>query len=653
MNCPKCNAWLPDDAAFCSECGQKIVAPAPAAPAKAFCSNCGAELIPGDAFCGNCGARAGAAPQAAPASAPKTPNNPPKAPKAAKAPRMPKELKNLKEKLPKKVVTIAGIVVAAILVVVILGSLFSGGKTNNYALYIKDGELQFAQMPKGKNPVEVTSKLMDGDYTDNHTQSQLYLDYYIQMSEDGKKLFFPDKVDVSYYGSVNEFTLYWRNVGSKKEAEKVDSGISSYSINDKGTLVTYKKDGNLYQNDLKDKEKVASDVAAYRVSDDGKTIIYLVREDNEESGNLYKKKGSKDAEKLASDVTSIRFVSEDFSTVMYSKEDSLYIKNGSKDAEKVASDVEDVMVYDTDAVYYTKTGEEFSLWDWVNDDMESDEYYDYYRESLKENTANMMELYFFNGKDSVLVTDQMIESYESYAGDEPAMAYMALMEGETPTMKLSDYVEDSYTAMEEFSEALMECCKAYIAMGDKTAELEFSVEDIYGVEFSADASVAYVGTEYDEDDDTVTLHKLELSGGKVKKSAMIDDEVYSSYRIVDETSVLYFKDLNDDYEGELYLNGEKIADDVYRWYCSYNAETDNLYYMVDWNDEKAQGTLTYSNGKKATTVKDDVHAYYFTPEGEVLFLYDYSMSSYKGELWIQNGKKSTKLDDDVVAVFIP
>ena len=42
-------------------------APAPAAPAKLFCGNCGTELAPGTKFCGNCGAAPNATPGTAPA----------------------------------------------------------------------------------------------------------------------------------------------------------------------------------------------------------------------------------------------------------------------------------------------------------------------------------------------------------------------------------------------------------------------------------------------------------------------------------------------------------------------------------------------------------------------------------------------------------
>ena len=99
------------------------------------------------------------------------------------------------------------------------------------------------------------------------------------------------------------------------------------------------------------------------------------------------------------------------------------------------------------------------------------------------------------------------------------------------------------------------------------------------------------------------------------------------------------------------MNGKKVDDDAYVYAISYSEESKSLLYYVDWNSDKERGTLKKYNGKKTALVKDDVHAYLFTPKGEVLFLYDYSVDSYRGELWILNGSKTKKLDDDVVAII--
>lgn len=59
MECPFCTATLPDDDAFCEECGKPVNAPVAVAPPEA-CPNCGApeSEIADDGFCDRCGHRA-------------------------------------------------------------------------------------------------------------------------------------------------------------------------------------------------------------------------------------------------------------------------------------------------------------------------------------------------------------------------------------------------------------------------------------------------------------------------------------------------------------------------------------------------------------------------------------------------------------------
>ena len=64
MNCPNCNAPIPQGGAFCTNCGTPVPPPAPQAPNN-VCVNCGAIVPEGSSFCTNCGN-----PVAAPAPAP-------------------------------------------------------------------------------------------------------------------------------------------------------------------------------------------------------------------------------------------------------------------------------------------------------------------------------------------------------------------------------------------------------------------------------------------------------------------------------------------------------------------------------------------------------------------------------------------------------
>lgn len=649
MNCTKCNAQIPDDSTFCPECGGKVevVWTAPSAPAaKVFCPNCGASMAAGDSFCENCGAKVEpAAPQAAP-----------------KAPKAPGKKLNLN----KKTMTIGIAAIAVILIAVIVISIIaSANAVNNYALYIKDGEIFYTDMPKGE-PMEITSKLVDSGSDSNYTLSEMryYLSNRVTLSKDGKKLFFPDKASVNSYGYLNEFTLYYRDVTKKNgEATKIDSGMTSYLVNEKGSLVIYKKDGNLYEHNLKEKTKIASDVSSYRISENGKTVLYLVIEDNEEAGNLYLRKSGKDAEKVASDVTSIVYFSDNGKDFMYMKDDSLYSQSGTKDAVKVDGDVTDTFyVYEDGSFYYTKVEDaEIKCWDVISDDMQNDDgQYDELREALKETTISnpVQALCYYDGKNTTTITESYLTLHD-YATEKPVIIYGAL-DGDLPDVKLSAYVDyagsyyaDSWSVEHLLEQEAADSLVTNLASEDKTSAID--LEDIYNIYINFDGDKAYALTEIDnegEDPDyTVTLHEITISGSKVKKVDQLDEDVYAySCYFAHNDAFIYFKDVKDG-EGELYMNGTKVDDDVYDGSISYDENTKSLYYFVDWNEEKDLGTLKQFKGKKATSIKDDVHDFSITPEGEVLFLYDYDTDSYKGELWLLNGKKTTKLDDDVVAII--
>lgn len=649
MNCSKCNAWVSDDSAFCPECGQKVEAPAPVAPAASvFCTNCGAAMAPEDSFCENCGAQVEAAPAAAPtvgavaAAAVKS---------AAAAASRAVNSAAKKLNIPSKFLKLGIAAVALILVIVIVASLFSGPEVHSYGLYLKDGELQYAEMPKGKDAVELTSQLVK---TDDISDAELaeaaqMLGYLTRLSEDGEKLFYPDRID------DGGFTLYYRETGNpKKEPVKLDSGITdaNYSVNKKGNLVTYLEGSRLYQHNLEEKTKIASDVHSYQVSGDGKSILYLVREDEEAAGTLYLKKGSKDAGEIASDVTRIISADAKFKTFLFMKDDSLYLKSGSKEAEKIASGVVDVLhVYEDGSFYYT-TAEETSVtyWDLITDDRtEADSWYDV--TWMQESTLSypFQTLNYYDGKDSVVVSESMT-GWETYASDTPVLVFTATESAALPTWKLSDYMESSFSFYQKMDEYLSGSELLCIVAGDSVAELE--LENAHTLLAAPDGKTLYAGADFDSEDDTVTLYRLTLDGSKVKKNDKLDEDVYAgTVFLVNGDSVVYYKDV-DDGEGELWMDGKYVDVDV----CTnealvkYNTERKALYYMVDWDSDTELGTLKSWNGRKTASVKDDVAAFAFTPAGEVLFLYDYDNEDCTGELWIQDGSKRAKLDDDVVAI---
>ena len=713
ITCPKCNKELEDETKFCDECGEQIVE-------TIFCQNCGQQTSTEYTFCQYCGASLAEGQPVEQISAEFGVENKIKA-----------LLAKLPIKLPKKMLMIgAGALAAVVLAIVILVIALSGGKKNNYVLYLKDKEMFFTQVSKLK-PWQVTENLVDVEGVENAQLSYFAQNVggYVQLSKDGKNIFYIDKI------SDSSMTLYYRSAtNAKKEPVKIDSDVTRYEISENGKTLVYMKgeDGDLYKHDLKDKEKIATEVSIFYMSKDAKILIW----ENEE-GDLYMQKGNKDKEKLDSEIGNIERVSEDFKTVWYVKDGSFYEMVLGKDKEKLASDVHSVLaVYESGEFYYLKSNTaEKVLYDYVDDDLaESDatmtepvypnyptypdypyswnyetseayeaayaEYqkqyeevqkkYDedlekYYaardewwkkesrdstRQSLKDEKIEqtVYTLYYNNGKADKELTANYASGSAEYSWDKQILIYGASEVGEIGKMKMSE-IESYWDVYSKVTDAEEEAAEIYIALKDTVTTVEqtaaenfwiaedgktvYFLDNVdYGKEESEEFEESEESEEVKEASDKEPqgeLYKMEISGTKVKKTELYDSNVYySNISLKDNGKLLYYKSYKNG-KGELYMNKEKVADDVKNYI--YDADNNAVACMTDWNNEKSYGTLRLWKKGKLEKVEDDVHAYKMTPNGELLFIKEYSTKNYKGDLYILKGSKPKKIDIDVVAII--
>ncbi len=673
ITCPKCNKELADGTKFCDACGEQI-------PEAVFCPNCGTQTTSDTAFCPNCGTTLNA--EATPAT------EAPVAEAAAPAFAIPKvQLPKLPFNLTKKLIAMVCSGVALVVVVAILFSTIFTGGNGNFALYIKEKELFYSGL-SGK-PFQVTTDLVDMDGVSNGMIASNLDDLVdTQISKDGKTIFFMDKYDGS--GA----TLYVRTINKpKKEAVKIDSNVTSYQITPSGKLVTYKKDGNLYQHNLKDKEKIASDVSDFCVSEDGKKLFFT-----DDEGDLYFKQKGKDKEKLDSEISSLQFVNEKFNTVYYTKEDTLYKKVVGKDKVKIASDVSSVItVYESGEMYFVKdNSEDVTLMDYVEDDMKAadaamvepeypeypdisysdyssfdeydaaydaalDEYYaardEYYdavdewydkedrdelREELKDATVEITikQLYYFNGKKETLVSGSYTD-WEDLAYEAPVIVFSSCEQKEVEKVKLSEI--DSVRDIEGMiDDALDSSSSASVAVKDAVT----AIDDEYANDFTVDQkgkNIYFCGEA--DDEGNADLYKMTVSGKKVSDPKSYDSDVYG-YSVTEKGDVLYYKDADmEDYCAELYLNKKSIDSDVDIWSAEL-LEDGKILYTSD------ESLKIATKGGKATTIADDVEDYTVAPDGKIIYLADYSEKNSKGTLFVYSGgKKSKQIDDDVVALI--
>ena len=629
--CPKCGKELADGTRFCIKCGTKIESQ-PVSEEMIKCPKCEKLAAKGTRFCVVCGtalteeaketdaktaaadqeagsktATADMEAQAAREEEAKAQAAEPKKEEAAKVEPAKTESKMVAPKWKEQKaeglfanpnVKLAGIALVVIVALILLGALLSGGNkasSRHYAMYLKDKEIYFSNLTK-KGDWQVSSRLVKDGGFDNQALVNRYYAYQCKMSEDGKLIFFPDKIESGDDG-VN---LYYRQINNKKkDPEKVDSSVYYYQVNKAATFVTYYKSSqDLYQYSLRkdEKNKIDNEVKDYQVSDDGSKVYYY-----KDSGELYLWTNVRsEKEKLDSDVKALVHMTKDAKTIYYIKDGNLYRKSIGKDKEKISSDVKKVFrVYDSGEIYFAKTDSEY------------------------------IDLWYYDGKEGEKITDRFVDFLA--ASDEAAVI--------------------AYTMADEDNSKKRVYC---VTVKKNVTELE--QDDIDSCVVDKEGKYLYFIAELDSKGQTGELYKLAINGGKVAgKPEKYDTDVSVSYLSLEETDqILYFKEFSKD-KGELYCDKKKIDTDVAASAFLFSKGSKSIVYLADYDSNKEKGTLKIADSKsgKSKKIADDIDISRYTvmADGTVLYLYDYSKKSYQGDLYLYKGNKPVKLDIEVSAIL--
>jgi len=284
------------------------------------------------------------------------------------------------------------------------------------------------------------------------------------------------------------------------------------------------------------------------------------------------------------------------------------------------------------------------------------------RANLKEEKqkSTSYTLYYYNGKESVVVTDAMARSYADNESYEKAVLVVATAEaGVANTVKMSELDNYSiYSVMNKLGDTENVEGTKNLVIGSAIS----AIEQKAGANFTLadDGSVLYFLDEIDEEKATGDLYKIAISKGAAGAREKLDSDVYGDWiSIAWGTSVTYFKNRTavksgDEgisyYKGDLYVDGKEVDFDVYM--NSVDADDKKVIrYRTDYNAEKKTGTLKQYKDGKAVKIADDVFSYVVQPNGDLLYLNDWSNTRYKGTLNRYTGGKSTKLDEDVSSII--
>lgn len=501
--------------------------------------------------------------------------------------------------IPRKMLLIFGGIVLIVIALVVLMAAFAKGSTvPEYGLYLRDGELFYTA---GGKKMQVTEDLIsESSYANYAYYLASTLEDTTTISKDGKTIFFVDNLSENY-------ALYYRSIDKpSKAAVKIEDGVSTYTVNDSASIVTYMKyeesEYVLYQYDIKKdrKEKIGenaypydfpmdSETTYFITSDNGKRVIYQDRDKT-----LYMWISGKGSEKVDADVKRMYLLKNDLKTIYYLKEDGLYKKTAGKKSTTIASDIKTdgaIHVYDTGEMYYYKA-------------VENKEY-----------------LCYFNGKTEKTITDSSFINRIRYASDAAVATYSITNKANT----------------------------LYIAIGDKISETPARRPQIFYID--GDGRTVYYIDNIQSDTERGDLHKVTVSGTKIKKDELYDTDV-SHGLFIAEGVFRYFKDYSSETaSGELYFEKNKVDSNVRGSSVIYNEKTHSLIYCTDWSKDTVSATLKIYDGKKSTKVADDVYDYEVLGSGNVIYLQGYDRKNHLGELYLYNGGRSIKLDSDVTAII--
>lgn len=649
-----------------------------------YCHNCGAANAEKDCFCYNCGA------------AFETDNQ------GENTTQQPE--KGKKQFRWKKGYTFVclGVIVLFGIAVVLTQFVIPNINKPSTLIYVKDNEFNLFQ----KKDSSVLGDDVFEDRDDAKTLNPLYYyDNTVQVSENGKYIFYPQDYDDVDYGS--EYSLYRRKLNDENDEElKIDSNVIQYSVLNDNKIIYIKDsvDRKLYISDLDDKEKIASDVQWFTMSADKKKVFWYIRnEDDEVSLYMQSVDGKGEKSKILSGVDYLCDYTDDFKIIVYSKDDSIYLMKNYEDKEKIDSDCIDVycsLSSNGKGLYYTVEGDQkIGIEDFIEDkyvetdqQMQAPNITDYQTTTVKdsfwgpitstvtddEGYQRALEKYnekqtrdYIRGELGTEENGSTLYYYDIESG-ERTQIQDGLLEGAYEMLLMADgvFVYDwiNFEKTEKISmDKLMECYndgeetldqqlydfivsgkEVYLCKGTQQTRLPVDMEE-YGVDITACAENPAENKIYmvinDMEGKNSVLLDFAYTAEEIEQHVMKDDVENIQINYICANGIYYICD----YEGlggTLYFNDEKVTDDVYNVIPAYGNKV-----MIEKDMEDSERTICLTEGAESEKIASEVVDWECNEEGKIAFLTDYNFTKYRGDLKLYNAGKVEMIDSDVSAII--
>lgn len=559
-----------------------------------FCPNCNKQFEDGVKFCDVCGTALAEAAPVAPEVAP-----------AAPAFKLPFELN-------KKFIAIGAAALAAILVIaIVVSALFT--PVHSYVLYAKEDEMWYYD-GSGK-PWRVAED----------TEDKYFEDDYVVTTANGKRMYF-----------IQDGDLYYRDVESKKEAVKIHSKVDNFIINEDGTELVYVRNEKLYRsNGKKEGEEIADDVSYMTAfTKDLKKILYVTCEEKEieENGEVRTEEvydvflctGKKTME-VAKSVSSWAS-NEDLSVIYYVKNGDLFSKKGKRDAVEIDKDVSQISrVYDG-FIYYNKVEVEETKNEYGYVDRKETRTLCYYDGKKTGDFGENTYIVSAAKEKPVIVYASRVETEDEEGYTKYEYEYSVATKADSMDVDMEieqvrfDENGKKFYALESLSEEERKNLKEDERQTTTLYEFKISGKKIESKSIDSDVDV-YFGLNYNAKADFVWYYK--------------------DYEKEDESATLFIngKEVKDGVRGNVYFN-TKTKTFVFRTDYETDQETGTTTY-----------TLWFSKGgKEAVMVGEEVSDFDIQYNGYIAYIKD--MKNGEGDLYFNKLSKNSKMIDTDVQYVI-
>lgn len=702
--CPNCNIDL-GNAPFCSQCGARAPEPAPIpepTTTPVFCTNCGQAVISNSLFCDNCGTPVSQqAPVAPVASEP--------APQKVKLPSANGKLLKLIPLVAVGVVAVIAIVAGISLIggssnnpqvfyiqddelmftdlemeeaMEISSRLYSDGISDSYSNALLSNYVSAMTSVTADESIIVYPDRIEDDSTALYYRSLTDSEASSEKIDSDIKLYALDPAGTYIIYQTTDNDLYYYDFTDK---DRIDSDVSTVAFSEDQTQFMYTvrnetDDGYTYDLYLcavgGESEKLGSGLSSVvKYNDD--LSVFIWKKDNA----LYRwDSATGESEKFASDVTNI-VSSASVDNIYYTKtEDATISLSSLVNDDLKSSDATISTTMEELLINQPNWPEEMEIAYWTGAISEEeysnafDEYYTTYdawrieydalysesqlasaRDDVRDylNTATYETeqtiLYYYQGEESVEVLSDYNYISNSSSDGSALLVYTSSLE--TASYKMSDLVNDSnyyyrYSAddyVDFIYNDFSRTSTCYLVQAGVSAECD---EEITGIIFNSDGTRALYME--DVEDNEGDLYMATLSNATFSEATLVDSDV-STYSkiIVNDTSVIYYKDLNDSGStGDLYMDGTRISYDVDMYSTNVSLREDVIYYTVDRNDNGEYTLYQYANGE-STKIADDMYSYTIGSDDLLYYYTDYETDRNSGTLYRQEEDGNVKIDSDV------